>query len=633
MGRLELNKGINLAFMKLKHLNFYLLFVVLSYSNLLLSRELVLNKNYKIESLNTYLYTYNDKSNKAQSIHNLLNIKNKIWNKIGKQGFKKKNDNSIWWLKFDVKCEKTGRYYLENQYPLLEIFELHHISDKQKLKYGNYGLRNPDLHTPKQKYPTFTLSLEKGKRYTFYIKLYKKFAIPSQPISLYSDKAYNELSKKDEREYGIIFGIIVVLIFMGLLTGLIFRLKIYFYYTVYMFSLGGILFVANGLFRNYIPNEYLLEIYFSMYYCIILAFFALYLILYKLFDIRKEFPILHRIIQWKVVATFINMAINQTAFFCWPNYPLKLYEIGNVMLILYPLFLFGICFVMYKRYRSEKALYFLLLFTFTLVFTVFFSLLPFSFVSHNQLMVFRWIIVFEGIAVLLILHRDLYRSKIEAIELQKNLILEEKKSMENYLNGLLDERNRIAEELHDSVSANLSALVLKMKNENLQETNLFYFQELKKIQDDIRSTSHNLHPITLKNNNLTSIINNEIARLENYFDDVNFEFSYGNIEEFDAITQQHKEVIYFTCCELIQNALKHSKANKITIDLKINKEQLSIKVSDNGKGYSLNNSTEGIGLKTIYKRATSVHGNFTIQQNTQGMSHVFTIPFNYNKRK
>jgi signal transduction histidine kinase len=400
-----------------------------------------------------------------------------------------------------------------------------------------------------------------------------------------------------------------------------------------MFSLGGILFVANGLFRNYIPNEYLLEIYFSMYYCIILAFFTLYLILYKLFDIRKEFPILHRIIQWKVVATFLNMAINQTAFFCWPNYPLKLYEIGNVMLILYPLFLFGICFVMYKRYRSEKALYFLLLFTFTLVFTVFFSLLPFSFVSHNQLMVFRWIIVFEGIAVLLILHRDLYRSKIEAIELQKNLILEEKKSMENYLNGLLDERNRIAEELHDSVSANLSALVLKMKNENLQETNLFYFQELKKIQDDIRSTSHNLHPITLKNNNLTSIINNEIARLENYFDDVNFEFSYGNIEEFDAITQQHKEIIYFTCCELIQNALKHSKANKITIDLKINKEQLSIKVSDNGKGYSLNNSTEGIGLKTIYKRATSVHGNFTIQQNTQGMSHVFTIPFNYNKRK
>ena len=174
MGRLELNKEINLAFMKLKHLNFYLLFVVLSYSNLLLSRELVLNKNYKIESLNTYLYTYNNKSNKTQSIHTLFNTKNKIWNQIGKQGFKKKNDTSVWWLKFNVKCKKTGRYYLENQYPLLETFELFHESEKNIFRYGNFGLRNPVESTPKQKYPTFILNLTKGKSYTFYIKLYKK---------------------------------------------------------------------------------------------------------------------------------------------------------------------------------------------------------------------------------------------------------------------------------------------------------------------------------------------------------------------------------------------------------------------------------------------------------------------------
>ena len=618
--------------MNLMNNKFYLFFVFIFTNNLLFSKEITIKNGFSKESINAYLYTYPTENKNHFSIQEIINTPSIDWKKVGTKGFKKKNDIRIWWLKFSVNCKKSGRYYLENQYPLLEIFKLYQLHNQKIKEYGNYGLRNPDFHTPKQKYPTYCFSLEKGKEYTFYIKLYKKFAIPSQPISLYSDEAYNELSKKDEREYGIIYGIIVVLIFMGLLTGLIFKLKIYFYYTVYMFSLGGILFVANGLFRNYIPNEYLLEIYFSMYYYIILAFFALYLILYKLFDIRKEFPILHRIIQWKVVATFINMAINQTAFFYWPNYPLKLYEIGNVMLILYPLFLFGICFVMYKRYRSEKALYFLLLFTFTLVFTVFFSLLPFSFVSHNQLMVFRWIIVFEGIAVLLILNRDLYRSKIEAIELQKTLILEEKRSMENYLNGLIDERNRIAEELHDSVNANLSALVLKMQKENLSESNPFYFQELKKIQDDIRITSHNLHPITLKNNNLTSVINNEIARLENCFDAVIFEFSYDNMEAFDAITQQHKEVLYFTCCELIQNALKHSRANKITIDLKIIKEKLSINVSDNGTGYFPNNSTEGIGLKTIYKRAISVHGNFTIQQNTQGMSHIFTIPFNYNRR-
>jgi signal transduction histidine kinase len=144
-------------------------------------------------------------------------------------------------------------------------------------------------------------------------------------------------------------------------------------------------------------------------------------------------------------------------------------------------------------------------------------------------MTFRWVIVFEGIAVLLILHRDLYRSKIDAIVLQKNLAVEEKKSMENYLNGLLDERNRIAIELHDSVSANLSALRLKMKKGNEHDSNEFFVEELKKIQDDVRRTSHDLHPITLNNNNIVDLINSEIARLENYFENILFEFTHSEV--------------------------------------------------------------------------------------------------------
>lgn len=628
MGRLELNKEINLAFMKLKHLNFYLLFVVLLYTNLVLSRELVLNNNYKIKSLNTFISTYNDQSNKVQNIHTLINTKNKIWNQIGKQGFKKKNDTCVWWLKFNVKCKKTGRYYLENQYPLLETFELFHKCENTLFRYGNFGLRIPVESTPKQKYPTFILNLTKGKSYTFYIKLYKKFAIPSQPLYLYSDTSYNELNKKDEREYGLIFGIILVLIFMGILTGVIFRLKIYFYYTFYMISLGGILLIANGLFRIYTPNQYLLEAYFTMYYFIICTFFALYLILYKLFDIRKEFPKLHKIIQWKIVVTCINMTINQIAFFYWPNYPLKLYEIANILLILYPLFLFGICLIMYKRYRSEKALYFLLLFTFTLIFTVFFSLLPFSFVSHNQLMIFRWIIVFEGIAVLLILHRDLYRSKINAIELQKNLLLEEKKSIENYANGLLDERNRIARELHDSISSNLTVLEMQLTKLNQNEKNIFFLNEIRKIQQDIRSTSHDLHPITLKSNKLVDSINLEIAKMESIFDEITFKFTVSTSDEFTFIKQEIKEIIYFSFCELVQNCLKHANATIIEIELNILQNDIYLLVIDNGIGYLSDNkeNNAGIGLKTLTKRALQLNGKFEVIKLENGMKHVFVVP-------
>ena len=612
--------------MNFKTINYSLLIFLLVITKTIFSNELVANKAFTVQSVTPFLYSYFTNYEENLSVIELNKSTEINWKKVSASGFKKKNDNHVYWLKFNLKCSKSGRYYLENQYPLLEHFQLFQVINTTIINFGNYGLRNPDLNTPKQKYPTYTLDLKKGINYTFYIKLYKKFAIPIQPIYLYADKTYHELSKKDEREYGMIFGIIGVLLFMGLLTGMIFRLKIYFYYTYYMISLGGILFIANGLFRNYTPHSLLLVMYFSMYYYIIIAFFALYLILYKLFDIQKEFPKLHRIIQWKIVATIINMAINQIAFFCWPNYPLKLYEIANILLILYPLFLFGICFVMYRRYRSEKALYFVLLFTFTLVFTVFFSLLPFSFVSHNQLMTFRWIIVFEGIAVLLILHRDLYRSKIDAIELQKNLLVEEKKSMENYLNGLLDERNRIAVELHDSVSANLTALGLKMKNNPSNETNSFYFDELKKIQEDVRKTSHDLHPITLHNNSLIPAIQSEIARLENYFEDITFDFSYTNESKINLLNQQMKEIVYFTCCELMQNVLKHANATEITIGLVIDDKSLSLIVSDNGIGYQVEQISKGLGLTTIEKRAVLLNGSFSIEAKEIGMIHRFGLP-------
>jgi signal transduction histidine kinase len=612
--------------MKIFTLKYYLFISVFFLINFLFGNSLVLNKEFNYQSVTPFLSAYPCSENKITSIERINRLPDNIWKKVSASGFKKKIDTRIWWLKFKVKCSKSGRYYLENQYPLLEHFQLFQVINSTIKNSGNYGLRNPARFSPKQKYPTYALELINGKTYTFYFKLYKKFAIPSQPISLYSEKAYLEASNKDEREYGWIFGIIAVLIFMGMLTGTVFRLKIYFYYTFYMIALGGILYISNGYFRLFTPHKYLLEVYFTMYYCIISTFFALYLMLYKLFDIKTEFPRMHKIIQWKIVATFINMAINQTAFFYWPNYPLVLYEIGNVLLILYPLFLFVICYRMYLRYKVEKALYFLLLFTFTLIFTVFFSLLPFSIVSHNQLMIFRWIIVFEGIAVLLILHRDLYRSKIDAIVLQKNLAIEEKKSMENYINGLLDERNRIAVELHDSVSANLTALGLKMKNNPKNESNSFYFEELKKIQEDVRKTSHDLHPITLNNNSLIATIELEIARLENYFEDITFNFSYTNEIEINLLNQQLKEIFYFTCCELIQNVLKHALPTEVKIELVIKNKSISLIVSDDGIGYQAEKISKGLGLTTIEKRAVLLNGSFSIEKKEKGMVHRFKLP-------
>jgi signal transduction histidine kinase len=289
----------------------------------------------------------------------------------------------------------------------------------------------------------------------------------------------------------------------------------------------------------------------------------------------------------------------------------------------------GICFHTYKKNKSPKALYFLMLFMFTLIFTVFFSLLPLSLASYNQLMTFRWIIVFEGFTVLLILHRDLFSSKIQAVLLEKNLLEERQSSLTKYLQGLLNERGRISRELHDSISSNLSALGRRIDSDNKKkESNTdFYFAEIQKIQENVREISHDLHTFSLDKKSLVQAINDEIFRLENYFNSISFEINIIDTEnQLMQIEKSKKEIIYFTFLELIENALKHAKTNNISIQIIATKKEYILIIEDDGVGYDPQNISEnGIGLISIHERINQDLGKFEILPLEKGMKHIFTL--------
>jgi signal transduction histidine kinase len=598
-----------------------------------MTQVIVLDNSFKKTSLNPYLVATDlDPESWSTSIYEIQALPESVWQKVPADGFKKPYDRRFWFLRFEVDCEKTGYYYLENQYTMLEEFSLFLQENGGETKdFGNQGVRIPTGNSSFfTRYPMFRVHLRAGKKYTFYLRLNKTFAASNQPLFLYTSREYFERNSKDERQYGIIYGVIFVLLFMGLITGFFFKSRIYFYYALYMLGLAGILFVSNGLYRILLPEKHHLIGYFTLYYFILCTFFGLYLMLYKLFDIRSEFPVLHKFILVKVILSVFSSVLNTFAFLYWPSYPLLFYKISIVFIILYPLVMIGICIAIYYKKRVQKALYFLLIFIFTLIFTALFSLLPFTLISHNQLMTFRWIIVFEGVAVLLILHRDLYLSKIQTIQLQDVLIKEQQKSVELYLKGLSDERNRISQELHDSISARLSALGMRInydKQQPFKENHDFYISELREIQEHVRTTSHDLSPISLARKNIIQAFEDEIIRLELVVDDIAFEFTHDAVEQFEDLTQNQKELFFWTFSELIQNVLKHAQSNWIGISLNFSDDQYLLSVEDHGIGYDPERiPTSGLGLETIFQRARLGIGKFEISRTNQGMKHRFSLP-------
>jgi signal transduction histidine kinase len=88
--------------------------------------------------------------------------------------------------------------------------------------------------------------------------------------------------------------------------------------------------------------------------------------------------------------------------------------------------------------------------------------------------------------------------------------------------------------------------------------------------------------------------------------------------------------VYFTCLEAVQNATKHSRATKITIDIRLRHvagaSRIELAVADNGTGFDVTRRT-GNGLFNITDRIECVLGSASIESTPgQGTTVRAAIP-------
>lgn len=178
------------------------------------------------------------------------------------------------------------------------------------------------------------------------------------------------------------------------------------------------------------------------------------------------------------------------------------------------------------------------------------------------------------------------------------------------LHGLLEgeekERKRIAEELHDGIAGDLSAIkfnlaYLNLKNRNPE--NVGILKELTEIIDksslQIREISHNLSPSSITNFGLITALKNMCLKVENLYGiKIKFEFS-GDSIELSKTAETH---IYRIVQELINNVVNHAEATQAEVDIVHHAPCISIMIKDNGKGFELGKSYHGIGLSNVDSR-------------------------------
>lgn len=202
-----------------------------------------------------------------------------------------------------------------------------------------------------------------------------------------------------------------------------------------------------------------------------------------------------------------------------------------------------------------------------------------------------WGTVLGGLILLLValLFFVLWRS----VKLSKRTALIKAK-----LDGELEERVRIARDLHDRLGGLLTALKL-----NLTEFDDAEMERSRNLTDEaireMRNISHHLLPDSLRRYGLRTALRDYCEAMPH----VSFSFV------GDDIRVEHEEAIYCIVYELVNNAVKSAEAAHIRVQILTGQEYIAVNVSDDGNGrFSFEQASEGSGLRNIQERVRAIGG-------------------------
>ncbi|WP_420148897.1 sensor histidine kinase [Spirosoma sp.] len=185
--------------------------------------------------------------------------------------------------------------------------------------------------------------------------------------------------------------------------------------------------------------------------------------------------------------------------------------------------------------------------------------------------------------------------------------------------GQEEERKRLAEDMHDGIGTMLS--ITKMSLNQLEqklggELQVgFEFQKTRSMIDEtmtnVRRISRNLVPTTLERFGL-------LAALEELADratDGDLEVQLNYPETPVQLPAPLELMLYRITQELVNNAIRHARAEHITIQLICFDNEVRLSVVDDGIGFDfdaiMENRQGGLGLRTIESRLNVVNGHVT----------------------
>ncbi len=592
--------------------------------------EEILNVDFleKAIDLDSYTYIYSTKDS-STNINTILD-KEFVYTPKGLHGI---NDNTIYWERFSFSNTTNNEltYYLYFPYAIINkliVFTKHNDTIVKNTSLGMlYPRKNKEFESIG--YP-IKLNLKPGLT-DIYVYI-KHFRLALRTTSfLLTESQLRKVNRNQDEVIWFWKGFYIFAALIAIILFIVINRRMFLYY--FMLNIGmGIYFTGEigeiSKFMTKVPYNLTANIKQSG---ILLAFIFLPLLINQLIPVSKLRPKL-----WKLILIF-NGFIAVNWFVCLFPYILttNVFLFATYLYNVYaPFILISQLYVIYVAYKAKINNSQVLFIGYGgYIFAIFiYAILPNLGLLRQNLLVYNTFVIgslFEIIMFMLIIGNETFN----VYKQRSNLLEKQKEHQSDIICAIVEsqekERNKVGRELHDMIGANISVI-----KQQADKSNTKLINTIDRTIESVRNLSHGLVTPLIENDDFVDEINELCVLFSNIDLKVNTHFhNWNKIDSKVVVTH-----LYRITQELLQNAVKHSNASRVSIQFIVDKDgKLTLMYEDDGVGFDYYQAMkgEGLGLINIENRIHIIGANifFDTTKERKGTTVIINVPASSIKQK
>jgi two-component system, NarL family, sensor histidine kinase LiaS len=184
--------------------------------------------------------------------------------------------------------------------------------------------------------------------------------------------------------------------------------------------------------------------------------------------------------------------------------------------------------------------------------------------------------------------------------------------------ALMEERTRLARELHDTVKQENFATLMQVRaarnllerdpqaaGKHLEDAEAL----LKTSQQELGLLITELRPTALEGRGLAGALEDYLATWSQHAR-IPADLQVQNEQRLPLEVEQ---TLFRVAQEALSNAARHSRASAVTVRLSFEPGEVTLSITDNGVGFDPSNGSSGFGLQSMQERMAAIHGWLDVQ--------------------